>query len=67
MMTPRARMMMMINEQTQQQTANEGPMPQMMIDLNNVSVPDGQMTRLTEWNKIGGKQMITKGAQPEWT
>ncbi|KAA6367958.1 MAG: hypothetical protein EZS28_036515, partial [Streblomastix strix] len=66
MMTPRARMMM-INEQTQLQTGNEGTMPQMMIDLNNVPVPNRLMTRLTERNKIGGKQMITNGAQPEWT
>ncbi|KAA6393097.1 MAG: hypothetical protein EZS28_011374 [Streblomastix strix] len=65
-MTPRARMMM-INEKTQQQSANDGTMPQMMIDLNNVPVPDRIMTRLTEWNKIRGKQMITNGAQPEWT
>ncbi|KAA6380789.1 MAG: putative Transposon Tf2-6 polyprotein [Streblomastix strix] len=67
MMTPRARMMMMTNEQTQQQTSNEGTMPQMMIDLNNVPVPNRLMTRLTEWNKIGGQQMIINGAQPEWT
>ncbi|KAA6404258.1 MAG: hypothetical protein EZS28_000216 [Streblomastix strix] len=66
MMTSGARMMKMTNEQTQQQTANEGTMPQMMIDLNNVPVPNRLMTRLTEWNKIGGKQMIKNGAQPEW-
>ncbi|KAA6352862.1 MAG: hypothetical protein EZS28_051611, partial [Streblomastix strix] len=67
MMTPRAKMMMMINEQTQQRTANEGTMTQMMIDLNIVPVLNIQMSRLTEWNKIGGKQMIINGAQPEWT
>ncbi|KAA6380259.1 MAG: putative reverse transcriptase [Streblomastix strix] len=37
-----------------------------MIDFNNVPVPNRLMTRLTEWNKIGGKQMIINGAQPEW-
>ncbi|KAA6372880.1 MAG: hypothetical protein EZS28_031590 [Streblomastix strix] len=66
-MNPRARTMMMINEQTQQQTVKEGSMPQMMIDFGNVPVPSRLMTRLTEWDKIGCKLMITNGAQPEWT
>ncbi|KAA6404118.1 MAG: hypothetical protein EZS28_000346 [Streblomastix strix] len=48
-------------------TANEGTMPQMVMDFNNVPVSDILMMRLTEWNKIGGKQMIINGAQPEWT
>ncbi|KAA6365961.1 MAG: hypothetical protein EZS28_038511, partial [Streblomastix strix] len=36
-------------------------------EFNNVPVPNRLMMRLTQWNKIGDKQMIINGAQPEWT
>ncbi|KAA6393547.1 MAG: hypothetical protein EZS28_010923 [Streblomastix strix] len=41
-------------------------MPQYNMDLGKTSVPDRLLARLDQWDKIGGTQTISKGAQPQW-